>query len=251
MKCEPEFQRYPLPVTGREMTRRAEAAALDFINARFPDCLAAFLAGSVVRGDATITSDLDLVIITPSQNFRESFLEGDWPIEAFVHTPTTYPQFFASDARRRQPSLPMMCAEGAALVSHDGLAERIKYEARLLLARGPAALTEAELSALRYQVTGLLDDFTGSQNFEEDLFIAAELTAATIELILSCNRQWSGRGKWAWRWLQRYNATLAETLLLALKAFHQTSGKSGLVTFVESSLDDAGGRLFAGYSAGK
>jgi predicted nucleotidyltransferase len=35
-----------------------------FLDQRFPECSAAFLAGSVIRGEGTSTSDLDIVIIT-------------------------------------------------------------------------------------------------------------------------------------------------------------------------------------------
>jgi DHA1 family tetracycline resistance protein-like MFS transporter len=39
-------------------------AATNFVAQTFPTCDAAFLAGSVVRGEATATSDLDIVIVT-------------------------------------------------------------------------------------------------------------------------------------------------------------------------------------------
>ena len=42
------------------------------------------LAGSVVRGEETATSDLDLVVLYPQieQSYRESFHQDGWPIEA-------------------------------------------------------------------------------------------------------------------------------------------------------------------------
>ena len=87
----------------------AQEAARAFLQAYFPDCLAALLAGSVVRGEATSTSDLDIVIFTERDNapYRKSFEAYGWPIEAFVYTPSTYGDFFAGDVRRRRPSLPL------------------------------------------------------------------------------------------------------------------------------------------------
>jgi predicted nucleotidyltransferase len=38
--------------------------ATNFVAQTFPTCDAAFLGGSVVRGEATATSDLDIVIVT-------------------------------------------------------------------------------------------------------------------------------------------------------------------------------------------
>lgn len=219
-----------MPKEAIETTLTAEAAA-EFIRTRFPDCVAAFLAGS------------RMMVITPAPGDGETEVIQRGSIEAFVHTTVSYQQRFISDAQRREPVLPLICAEGLALVSHDGLADRIRHEARVLLAKGPEPHSEIELTAQRHQVTRLLDEFIAADSYEENLFIAAELVPAVMELILSHNRQWTGRGKLAWYWLQRYNPALAETLLLALKAFYRTGGKSGLVTFVESSLEDAGGRL--------
>jgi predicted nucleotidyltransferase len=39
------------------------AAARTFVDTRFPGCLAALLCGSVARGEATPSSDLDILIV--------------------------------------------------------------------------------------------------------------------------------------------------------------------------------------------
>jgi predicted nucleotidyltransferase len=52
-------------------------AATQFIFKHYPNCQGALLTGSVVRGEATRTSDLDLVIFDESftSSFRETFIE--------------------------------------------------------------------------------------------------------------------------------------------------------------------------------
>lgn len=85
------------------MTRRPPVqAAKDFLKNHFPDCQGALLAGSVVRGEETSTSDLDIVIIddTLSSAYRESFFVNDWPIEAFFHNQHTIRQYFQTDCER-------------------------------------------------------------------------------------------------------------------------------------------------------
>ena len=44
-----------------------------------------------MRGQATETSDLDLVVVYERLEaaYRESFVHGGWPIEVFVHDPET------------------------------------------------------------------------------------------------------------------------------------------------------------------
>ena len=51
-----------------EPTKKLEpfTAAKKFIAKRFPDCQGAVLAGSIVRGEETVTSDLDIVIFDKS-----------------------------------------------------------------------------------------------------------------------------------------------------------------------------------------
>lgn len=39
-------------------------AAEDPVEERYPECLAAFVAGSVLQGRGTPTSDLDMVVVT-------------------------------------------------------------------------------------------------------------------------------------------------------------------------------------------
>lgn len=74
-------------------------AAIHFLNKYFPSCQGALLAGNVVRGEATDTSDLDIVI---SDNkigsaFMESLIDFGWAIEVFVHNLTSYKHYFESD----------------------------------------------------------------------------------------------------------------------------------------------------------
>src|SRR5579864_1959692 len=134
-----------------------------FINLHYPDSLAAIVAGSAIRGEATPTSDLDIVVITERDNapYRESLRAFGWPIESFVHTTDSLRHYFTLDIERGRPSLVMMCHEGAILQDRDGRALRIKEEARTILENGPEPLSDEQLASQRYAVTDLLDDFLG------------------------------------------------------------------------------------------
>lgn len=238
---------------GGDMARpHAMDAAQRFVADRFSDCRAAFLAGSVVRGDATATSDLDIVVVIdhPEAPFRESLFFEGWPVEIFVHTPESVLRYFNSDAERRMPTLPVMVVESAVLVSQDGTAETLRDRAQALLDAGPAPLTEQALTNQRYFVTDLLDDFEGSTDHAESFFIAAELAIRTIDLWLGLNGQWTGRGKWVMRALRRYDPVQADRLAVALQALDITGDKQPLIDFVEGVLAPAGGRLFAGFKQG-
>ena len=228
-------------------------AAQRFVEQAFPECDAAFLAGSIVRGEATATSDLDMVIVTKEVRaaYRESLYADGWPTEVFVHTHTSYREFFASDIQRRRPSLPRMCAEGIILRDHEGVAQRLKKEARELLEQGPQPLSKEEITQLRYALTDNLDDFIGSVRQGESFFIANEVAELSSELMLSYHGQWIGKGKWVLRALHAFDPRLAQRLTSALETFFQQGSKDDLINFAQEALDLVGGRLFEGYSSGK
>lgn len=58
------------------------------VTERFPDARAAWLGGSVARGQATLTSDLDVTVLLgrPPAPYRESLTYAGWPVEIFAHT---------------------------------------------------------------------------------------------------------------------------------------------------------------------
>jgi predicted nucleotidyltransferase len=63
---------------------------------RYPEASVLFAAGSIVRGEGTVHSDLDLVVVYPAlaAAYRESFVLDRLPVEAFVHDPETLEYFF-------------------------------------------------------------------------------------------------------------------------------------------------------------
>lgn len=227
-------------------------AAHHFISTHFPYCRAALLAGSVVRGEATATSDLDIIIFddTLGSSYRESFIESGWPIELFAHNLTSYRTFFEQDCQRAIPSLPRMVTESIVLKDTD-IVEDIKREARALLDIGPEAWSDETIELKRYFLTDALEDLIGCNTRAEGLFIASTLATLVCEFILRTNRQWTGSSKWTYRALDRYDAQAARELVTALEAYYQTNEPDALIRYVDETLSPFGGRLFAGFSRGK
>lgn len=235
----------------RETRGEPREAAESVIDERFADCLAAFVGGSVFRGEDTATSDLDMVIITDREGapFRHSLRTHGWPVETFVHTRRSYRRFFAAEVERRRPTLATMCAEGLMLRDREGLGTRIREEAQALIDRGPPPPTAEEIEHSRYSVTDLIDDLTGVERLEEGVFIAHDLAVAAADLILLHNRRWTGIGKWAPRALRRFDDDLACRLESALLAYSRTGAKDDLIAFADAALAPVGGRLWDGYYA--
>lgn len=227
-------------------------AAKQFIELHFPNCQGALLAGSVVRGEATITSDLDIVIFMEHLDvaYRESFVVFDWAIETFVHNLTSYKDYFKSDCERARPSLPRMVVEGIVL-QDTGVIEGIKAEARELLESGPEKWSLETITLKRYFVTDALDDFIGSSREDEDLFIANSLAEVLHEFVLRTNGHWIGDSKWIVRALKQYDEQFATEFVEAFRQFYKLGDKDKVIELVDKVLEPHGGRLFDGFSMGK
>lgn len=223
--------------------------AQKFVKERFPDCDAALLAGSVTRGEATETSDLDIVIFDkdiPSA-YRESLIAYGWPIEVFVHNLQSYKLFFESDVKRARPSLPRMVAEGTVIKKSDYL-QKLINEAKRIIELGPEVWTKKEIDFKRYFITDTLDDFIGSNNEAEELFIAGTLAEQLQEFVLRTNNRWVGKSKWVVRELNHYDPVFCEKFVEAFSQYYRTGNKKMVVEMAELELEPFGGRLFDGFS---
>ncbi|MDQ0230204.1 nucleotidyltransferase domain-containing protein [Metabacillus malikii] len=227
-------------------------AAEHFINKHHPNCQAALLAGSVIRGEATETSDLDIIVFDKDihSSYRESLVDFGWAIEVFVHNVTSYKQIFESDYKRARPSMPRMVSEGVILKDED-IISSIKKEATELLKKGPEEWSKETINIKRYFITDALDDFIGCTNREEDIFIANTLTQLLSEFVLRTNRQWIGASKWVIRSLRTYDEDFANQFVEAFDTFYRTSNKDQIVKLTETILQPHGGKLFAGFTIGK
>lgn len=228
-------------------------AAKNFIQSHFPNCSFALVAGSVVRGEATTTSDLDIVIINDvnEETYRESFYEYGWPIEVFIYTFDTYKSFLDSDVKRRRPTLAKMLSEGIILNDKYGLESKLKEEANQLLQNGPDPFDKAEMYSQRYTITDMVDDLIGAEVYEEEMFIVNELSEKIINFILVNNGQWMGRGKWLSKLLRKLDEELYLEIINSMNKFYKDNDKQYFINFVTKELNKYGGRLFEGYLVGK
>lgn len=228
-----------------------EAAKL-FIHEQFPACQAALLGGSVVRGEDTPTSDLDIVVIDEhlQSEYRESLISHGWPIELFVHNLKTLRHYFQLDYQRARPSLQKMVSEGIPLIDHT-IIDTIKQEANNMLRDGPPEWSAETIRLKRYFLTDALDDLIGSTKRGESIFIANSIGELLHEFVLRSNRHWIGSSKWIVRALHEYDPQFAKEFVDAFEHFYRKDDKTEIVRLVETVLQTHGGRLFEGFSVGK
>jgi hypothetical protein len=157
-----------------------------------------FLAGSLVRGEGTRHSDLDLVVIFDrlERAYRESFHMGDLPVEAFVHDPQTLEYFFYEvDARSGVPALAQMIVEGVEIPASSELSRSLKQAAALAIETGPPELTDDEMARARYTITNLVDDIREPRTRAELVASGAALYQELADFYLRANKFWSAKDK--------------------------------------------------------
>jgi hypothetical protein len=209
----------------------------------FPDARAAWLGGSVVRGNASPTSDLDITVLLDGRPapMRKSLQYGGWPVELFVHTEKSLAYFSDKDQQRRQPTMMRLVGESVVLLDTDGSGARLQAACLEQVAAGPKPLTTEELDLLRYTITNLLDDLADASG-DEHTAIASVLWQDAARLLLTGAGRWSGTGKGLLRELAAYDEARARALMDGVRAEDDS-----LVEEVDRILDAHGGRLFAGF----
>ena len=180
------------------MTQHIVAVANAIRAERYPDAAAVFAAGSIVRGEGTAFSDLDLVIVHGrlDRAYRESFRYDGVPVEAFVHDPETLEYFFQEvDRPSGVPALAHMVFEGIEIPGANDLSRILKDRAASFIAAGPPALDVEGERRLRYVVTDLLDDLRGARSDDDRVAIGSRLYRAARRLLFPESRVVVGEGQ--------------------------------------------------------
>jgi len=211
------------------------------------------LAGSFVRGEATKTSDFDIVIIDQkiSNSYRETYCLNKKIYEVFIHSYDSCLQWFEKDLVRRKPSLQNMVKEGILISGNDKLLAELKSIATKQIEKGPEPFSKNELADLRYFITDLLDDLIGSESHDEWIFIVNELISPVLKLDIVMKGHWLANGKRIPRYYKDINSVMYNNLLDALNCLYLEKNKTEFIKWVYDILNQYGGRLDDGYCRGK
>jgi len=217
---------------------------------KYPDADVIFLAGSVVRGEGTKTSDLDIVVMYQSLSnaYRESYFYSGWPVEAFVHDPQTFKYFIQKiDGPTGVPSLAAMVSEGIELPSSTALSNRIKDVANDVLQAGPAQWSAKEIENSRYLISDLIEDLREPRSQSEMYAVAIQLYNVISNHYFRSKGLWSAKGKTIPRRLRKVDATFAAKFESAFESVFAQGKTEDLYALADDLLSAHGGFLFEGH----
>lgn len=231
------------------MRRDPVAVANALLTERYPSATAAFLAGSVIRGEHTVTSDLDFVVVFRQlpNAYRESLLWEEWPVEAFIHDSETLRYFCEEDCRVGVPSLPAMVSEGIELPQPNDLSKELKAYADALLRAGPIPWSDRQISDSRYSITDLVEDMKAPRSKDELHASAARLYPLLADHYLRTRHMWSARGKSIPRRLDSVSPAMGAAFREAFREVFEKGTPERVFALCEEVLAPTGGWLFAGY----
>jgi predicted nucleotidyltransferase len=140
------------------------------------------IAGSIVRGEAGPSSDLDIVVIHDAPwRLREQLWFEGVPAEVFVNPPAQIREYFASEHAEGRPCTAHMLATGEPLAPIDPIVSQLVDEAKAWLVR-PLEPTAAQLESMRYAAVDSLDD---ARDVAQDPAAAQLLLADTVKHIIA------------------------------------------------------------------
>lgn len=219
----------------------------DLLRSKYPSARLTFLAGSIVRGEGTRFSDLDIVVIFDElpNAYRESLYFQGFPVEAFVHTVETLNYFFELDANRLVPNLARMVAEGLEIPGKSELSEKLKALAKESL-NCPPEITAEEIRTFRYGITDLIDDIREPRSKAELTASGTELYEKIANFYWRTNGFWLTGGKSIPRQLEKHNADFYKEFTESFEELFVGGKPAGVIKLAENLLEKYGGFLFDG-----
>lgn len=222
----------------------------ELFETRYQGAEAIFVAGSVVRGEATTYSDLDLVVVYPKVKcaYRESFAHKDWPVEAFIHDPHTLTYFFRHiDYNIGRATLAEMISEGHEIPGATPLTENLKSLASEVLREGPPALSADDIVDRRYHISELIDDIREPKNRGELIASATTIYNELADYYFRTRRSWTGGGKAILKRLKKIDPAFARKFADSFEELFAKGQTASVIGLAGEILAPDGGFLFEGY----
>lgn len=229
----------------------AKHIALEISQSRYSDAKAVLLCGSVIRGQDTASSDLDMVVLYEKIPFarRESFVHKAWPVEVFINDFETIRYFCEEfDLKSFEPIMPTMIIEGILIAGSQSFVKELKSYAEILVENGPRSLTEDEHRKFRYAITDTIDDLRHPRGRAEMQASGTVLFAQMANYFFRSRNLWCARSKTIPRKLHEADALFAENFTASFDSLFAGDARP-VIQLAEELVAPFGGFLFDGYTS--
>lgn len=217
---------------------------------KYPTAKVIFLAGSIVRGEGTPLSDLDLVVVFErlTNAYRESFHFGGFPVEAFVHDPETINYFITErELKSGVCVLAQMISEGVEVPEPSEFSQRLKQLAASVINSRPPQLGEENLRRMRYNISNLVDDIRQPRSKAELVATGTALYDALANCYLRTNGFWAAKDKSIPRKLKLANPEFCQRFCDNFERLFADGQTDEVIALSEEILEPIGGFLFDGH----
>ncbi len=216
----------------------------------YPEALGAFVAGSMLRGDDTPTSDIDITVLFDDsfENIhRNSVVEEGWPIEFFVHNTRAQDYFLDQDRVHGMCIQSTMIATGIMIPSECPELLLQREKAVSIIQSGPSKLSDTDIDLRRYMLTDLADDLEGATATPSLQAVLAMLHNRIGDFHLRAKGHWSGDGKTLLRILRADDPAYADRFEKSFDAAFRLEDTAPVQALLDLTLKPHGGRLWEGY----
>ena len=140
-----------------------------------------------------------------------------------------------------------MILEGVEVPKPSELSGSLKELATSVLEMRPPALSEKEISKLRYNITSLVDDIRQPRSQAELVAAGTQLYEALADYYFRTNNLWSAKGKSIPRILKDKDAALCLRYCAAFDELFANGKPEKVIVLAEEILNPSGGYLFDGH----
>jgi Nucleotidyltransferase domain len=160
-------------------------------------CHTAVLYGSLARGQATDTSDLDLLCVRrDGPNVRDAHIEDGIYVDAFIYS--------EASLATPEPAL-LRILGGWVLCEADGYGTELLARLQSLHDRGPEPMSDDARRAAVLWSSKMLDRFRGQRGLEPN-YRRMQLFTQSLEDYFALRGLWFPGPKAAFAWLHRHDA---------------------------------------------
>lgn len=186
------------------------------------DPVGIFATGTIIRGTAHASSDLDVYVIhrTPYRRRVQKFF-GGIPAEVFINPPGAVREYFADEDRDGRRITAHMLATGWVIYRTDSVVDDLKAEAAEWLAKD-TPVSEFERVNTRYGIATRLEDAVDILQ-TDDVTATMLLTETVLALLEYCCKAESGRIPRRKDLLAEVAARHPEIARLAVRSVHSTT----------------------------